>query len=175
MKQGKPKKQDDRARDTIPSSPSPHYNTFMGDPRLTMFAKPKESPKKQQRRKISAKIITIVGALLALAMLAAVFIPMLREHFASLPKDLPIDPPIDPPVDLPVDPPELLPVDPPVDSPDIQPVDPPVDSPVDPPVEPEWEKAKLSFDRNHFKRKYTSAYNANLTITYVYNLFIPKL
>ncbi|MBR2621040.1 MAG: hypothetical protein IKC97_01550 [Clostridia bacterium] len=157
MKPKKRNRQGESPRDMSPLSPAPHYSTFMSDPRLAMLAKPKESPKKRPHHKIAAKITTIVGALLALAMLAAVFVPMLREHFASLPED----PPIDPPVDHPVDPP----VDPPIDPPDVQPVDPP-DQPVDPPVEPEWEKAKLSFDCQHFKKNYIARYKADLVIKY---------
>lgn len=153
MKPKKRNRQGESPRDMSPLSPAPHYSTFMGDPRLAMLAKPKESPQKRQRRKIAAKMTTIVGALLALAMLAAVFIPMLREHFASLPEDPPVDPPVD------------HPVDPPIDPPDVQPVDPP-DQPVDPPIDPEWEKAKFSFDCQHFKKNYIARYKTDLVIKY---------
>ena len=159
MKQNKRNEQDNRTQNSSPYTPSAPYGSFMGDPRLAKMAEPKESPKKQRRSKIAAKITTIVGALLSLSVIAAVFVPMLRDHFASLPED-PVQPPITAPITPPVDPPIDPPVDPPIDPPS---------QPIDPPVEPEWEKAKLSFDRNHFKRKYTSAYNANLTIKYVYN------
>lgn len=152
MKQSKRNEQDNRTQNSSPYTPSAPYGSFMGDPRLAKMAEPKESPKKQRRSKIAAKITTIVGALLALSVMAAVFVPMLRDHFASLPED-PIQPPITDPITPPVDPP----IDPPIDPPS---------QPIEPPADPEWEKAKLSFDCQHFKLNYIARHKVDFIIKY---------
>jgi len=152
MKQNKRNEQDNRTQNSSPYTPSAPYGSFMGDPRLAKMAEPKESPKKQRRSKITAKITTIVGALLALSVMVAVFVPMLRDHFASLPED-PVQPPITAPITPPVDPPVDLPIDPP-------------SQPIDPPAAPEWEKAKLTFNPDHFKRRYKNTQSGPLMINY---------
>ncbi len=114
----------------------------MGDPRLAKMAEPKESPKKQRRSKIAAKITTIVGALLALSVMAAVFVPMLRDHFASLPED-PVEPPITEPIEPPVYPPDDT--------------VPPSPGPDDTPEE-EWIQGRLTFNTQAFLLEYESRY-----------------